>query len=74
MDPPKDWWTRQYGWIAGVPWNVPVVSRPLKLTWKGRTTINALLEKDFDRLTVAHGHVIETGAREALEGAFSWLK
>jgi len=74
LDPPEDWWTKQYRWIAAVPWNVVTVSRPLKLTWSGRSSIDALLAKDFDRLVLAHGNVIETGGAEALEGAFAWLR
>ncbi len=38
-----------------------------------RQEIGALLALDFDRLVVAHGEVIESGGRQALAGAFSWL-
>lgn len=73
LDPPTDFWTRQYGWIAAVKWNEPTVSRPLRIAWKGRATVDELLGKDFDRITLAHGHVIETGGQQALEKAFGWL-
>ena len=32
-----------------------------------------LLDLDFDRLVMAHGAVIETGGKEALRSAYSWL-
>lgn len=38
-----------------------------------REEIAALLELDFDRLIMSHGDVVETGGKEALEKAFSWL-
>lgn len=38
-----------------------------------RQEIAALLELDFDRLIMAHGDVVETGGKEALEKAFAWL-
>lgn len=38
-----------------------------------RQEISGLLELDFDRLIMAHGEVIETGGKAALEGAFGWL-
>jgi hypothetical protein len=38
-----------------------------------RQEIAGLLALDFDRLVMAHGEVVETGGKEALEGAFGWL-
>lgn len=38
-----------------------------------RREIGALLELDFDRLVMAHGHPIETGGRDALRDAMRWL-
>jgi hypothetical protein len=38
-----------------------------------REEIAALLELDFDRLIMAHGDVVESGGKKALESAFSWL-
>lgn len=38
-----------------------------------RREIGALLGLDFDRLVLSHGAVIETGGKEALRGAMSWL-
>lgn len=39
-----------------------------------REEIGALLELDFDRLVMAHGAVIETGAKRALRSAYRWLR
>jgi hypothetical protein len=38
-----------------------------------RKELKMLLSQDFDRLIMAHGAVIETGGKAALERAFSWL-
>jgi hypothetical protein len=38
-----------------------------------RREIGALLELDFDRLVMAHGHPIESGGRAALRDAMRWL-
>lgn len=38
-----------------------------------RRVIDRILEWDFDRVTVTHGQVLETGGRAKLEQAFAWL-
>lgn len=38
-----------------------------------RTEIQRLLELDFDRVVLAHGAIIPTGGRSALQAAFQWL-
>jgi len=38
-----------------------------------REDLTRLLALDFDRLIPCHGEIIETGGREALRSAFSWL-
>ncbi|MFQ5700031.1 MAG: DUF4336 domain-containing protein [Myxococcota bacterium] len=38
-----------------------------------RRSVEAILETDFDRLVVAHGEIVETGAKAALREAFSWV-
>ena len=38
-----------------------------------RRELARLLELDFDRVILSHGDVLETGGREALRAAFSWL-
>jgi len=39
-----------------------------------RESVDRILEWDFARVTVAHGDVLETGAREALRASFAWLR
>ncbi len=38
-----------------------------------RASMDRILEWDFDRITLAHGEVVETGGREKLRAAFSFL-
>lgn len=38
-----------------------------------REEIGALLELPFDRIILAHGSIVESGGRDALARAFSWL-
>jgi len=38
-----------------------------------RASIDRILAWDFDRVTVAHGEILETGGREALQAGFRWL-
>ena len=40
---------------------------------KSRSSIDRLLEWDFDRVILAHGEVLETGGREAVANSFNWL-
>jgi hypothetical protein len=39
-----------------------------------RASIDRILAWDFDRVTVAHGEILETGGREALGDSFAWLR
>lgn len=39
-----------------------------------RASVDRILDWDFDRVTVAHGDVLERGGRKALREAFAWLK
>ncbi len=39
----------------------------------GRAEIDRILGWDFDRITLTHGEVVETGAKELLRAAFAWL-
>ena len=36
-------------------------------------SIDLILAWDFERVTVAHGDVLETGGRAALRESFAWL-
>jgi hypothetical protein len=38
-----------------------------------RRELRELLALDFDRVIPSHGHVVETGGKDALRAAFSWL-
>lgn len=38
-----------------------------------RKELTELLELDWDRLVMAHGDIIDSGGKQALRGAFSWL-
>lgn len=38
-----------------------------------REELSLLLDRDFDRLILSHGAVLESGGRDALARAFSWL-
>jgi hypothetical protein len=39
-----------------------------------RASVDRILAWDFDRVTVAHGDVLESGGREALRASFAWLR
>ncbi len=38
-----------------------------------REDLTTLLDLDFDRLIMAHGTVVESGGKDALRGAYTWL-
>jgi hypothetical protein len=38
-----------------------------------RASMEALLAHDFDRIIVAHGHIVPSGGKELLRASFSWL-
>ena len=38
-----------------------------------RKDLRGLPALDFDRLVMSHGDVIETGGKDVLRGAYSWL-
>jgi hypothetical protein len=38
-----------------------------------RASLDRVLAWDFDRVSVTHGEVLETGGREALRRAWAWL-
>lgn len=40
---------------------------------KARAELGRVLQLDFDRLIPSHGEIIETGGKEKLRSAFSWL-
>lgn len=68
--------TRLYLKAAGV-WGKPTWNRFLRFLYRdkraARRSIDALLEHDFDRVTIGHGDVIEAGGREAIRSSFTFL-
>jgi hypothetical protein len=38
-----------------------------------RRSLERILAWDFERVVVAHGAVLESGGREALRAAYTWL-
>ena len=39
-----------------------------------RASVDRILEWDFERVTVAHGDILDGGGREALRASFAWLQ
>jgi Domain of unknown function (DUF4336) len=39
----------------------------------GRSSLERILDWDFDRIVVGHGEMVEQGGREALRQAYAWL-
>ena len=39
-----------------------------------RESVDRILAWDFERVTVAHGDVLESGGRDALRASFAWLR
>lgn len=39
-----------------------------------RASVDRILAWDFDRVTVAHGEILESGGRAALRASFAWLR
>lgn len=69
--------TKFYSWMSRYK-GAPIHSPLLKLsTWSdkkaGKESLERVLAEDFDRLLLAHGDVVESGGKEALANAFSWL-
>ena len=69
--------TRLYLKLGGIHGRVGL-SRPLRLFFRdkdaARSSIDQVLQWDFDRVTLAHGDVIETGGKEAIRQTYSWLR
>ena len=38
-----------------------------------RASLDKILAWDFDRVTVAHGDILETGGHKAVQRGFAWL-
>jgi len=71
------WPTRAYLKLGGIH-RKPGLSLPLRLVFRdkkrARRSIDEVLAWDFDRIVLAHGDVIESGGRDVLRDAYTWLK
>lgn len=71
------WPTRAYLKLGGIH-GQPGLSLPLRLVFRdkkrARRAIDEVLSWDFDRIVLAHGDVIESGGRDLLKDAYTWLK
>lgn len=67
--------TKTVMWLAmGYPGpRTTVLERGLMKRDLARIDLATILEQDFDRVVMAHGHVIESGGKDALRAAFHWL-
>ncbi|GEM_PF-2862721 len=69
--------TRLYLKAAGLEGQIGW-SRLLRVVYRdhraARASLVKLLAHDFDRIVLAHGAVIETGGRDALERTFDFLR
>ncbi|MDH3656217.1 MAG: DUF4336 domain-containing protein [Myxococcales bacterium] len=71
------WPTRAYLKLGGIH-GKPGLSLPLRMVFRdkkrARRSIDEVLSWDFDRIVLAHGDVIESGGRDILRNAYTWLK
>ena len=75
---PVGWWTKFYLSLNGISGR-PGVSKVVAWTaFKDhtamRSSLDDILDLDFDRLIVAHGDVIETDGRRIFRESFAWMK
>jgi len=72
-----DWYTRMYLKIGGIH-GKPGLSRPLRWAFRdkkaARRSIDAILERPFERISLAHGDPLMSGGPEALRASYTWLK
>jgi glyoxylase-like metal-dependent hydrolase (beta-lactamase superfamily II) len=75
---PRKWLRNLLTRLAGVAWphgGVPIDIRLSFLNRKAaRESRRKLLAWDFDKLILAHGECVETGAKEFVRRAFRWLE
>jgi hypothetical protein len=74
---PQHGWTKFYTRTMGF-YDRVALSRMLRATAfsdraAARRSLDELLARPFERLIVGHGAALETGAREALAAAYTWL-
>jgi len=72
-----DWLTRTYLKLSGV-YGKPGLSRALRIGFRDKKTarrsIDAILERPFDRISLAHGEPISNGGNEVVRSSYTWLK
>ncbi len=72
-----DWLTRTYLKIGGI-YGKPGFSRTLRIAFRdkkaARRSIDAILERPFDRVSLAHGDTIAQGGKDAVRASYTWLK
>lgn len=77
FDTSDHWPTRAYLKLSGIHGKTGL-SRGLRPFYRdrraARRSVDQMLDWDFDRIVLAHGDVIEGGARDALRDAYTWLK
>jgi hypothetical protein len=70
------WMTRTYLKMAGIHGRIGF-SRLLRFVYRdhpaARRSIDALLAQDFDRIVLAHGDIIPSGGKEALQSTYGFL-
>jgi hypothetical protein len=71
------WPTRLYLKASGT-YGKPGWPAPLRVAYRDRAaarrSLDGLLGHDFDRIVIAHGDIIESGGRAALEQTFAFLR
>jgi hypothetical protein len=75
--PSQSFWQRLYRrWIQDYEAKF-AVARIIKLMVRDRGALrfscDRILQWDFDRVTVTHGEILESGGKEAFRNAFRWL-
>ena len=72
-----DWYTRLYLKLGGIH-GKPGLSRALRMAFRdkkaARRSIDAILERPFTRISLAHGDPLMSGGSEALRATYAWLK
>ncbi len=69
--------TKIFAWLDGVyqSFGVPRLERYLLIRDReqAKGSINKILSWDFDRVIMAHGHIMQRDGHEAMKRAFEWL-
>jgi hypothetical protein len=72
-----DWFTRTYLKVSGV-YGKPGLSRALRIGFRdkkaARQSIDAILERPFDHISLAHGDTITGNGKEVVRASYTWLR